>query len=263
MANIVITGSTRGLGFAMAKCFLEKGNKVIVSGKSSQNLELAMTKFHDHLDMVHGQVCNVAKRDDLQNLWSFALERLGTVDIWINNSGINQVNRPLWEMSEADTASVVNTNLYGIIYGSQIAVSGMLEQGSGFVYNMEGFGSNNSFRKGLNLYGMTKRALTHFTQALSKELIDTNVKAGLLSPGMMVTDFVKGTVGEDQETRLDENTKKIFNILGDKPETVAKYLVNKILINDKNGAHIKWLTTSKAMARFTKAIFVKRELFDN
>jgi hypothetical protein len=77
---------------------------------------------------------------------------------------------------------------------------------------------------------------------------------------MMVTEFITGPIGEKSH-KIDENTKRIFNILGDKPETVARYLAAEMLKNKKNGSHIVWLSRSKLLYRFARSRFVKRDLF--
>jgi len=115
-------------------------------------------------------------------------------------------------------------------------------------------------RMGLNMYGTSKRALTHFTKALAHESKGTNIQIGSLSPGMMVTEFITGPKG-DKISQIDENTRRIFNILGDKPETVARFMIDEILKNKKNGSHIVWLSRSKLLYRFARSRFMKRDLF--
>lgn len=104
------------------------------------------------------------------------------------------------------------------------------------------------------LYGTTKHALTYFMKALAKELEGTGVIAGRLSPGMMLTDFItKAPDGEASEVISDEKFRKIFNILADRPETVAEFFIPKMLQNTKNNAQIIWLTNMKAIWRFMTA----------
>jgi short-subunit dehydrogenase len=147
------------------------------------------------------------------------------------------------------------------MYGSKIAVENMLKQGYGQVWNMEGLGSNDMIIEKTILYGTSKRALTYFTKGLAKELKNSPVKAGRLSPGMMLTEFItKSPTGEPSHVIEDNQFKKVFNILADKPETVAKFFIPKILKNTKQNAHIQWLTNAKSAARFMIAPFKKREL---
>ena len=87
----------------------------------------------------------------------------------------------------------------------------------------------------------------------------TPVRFGTLSPGMVVTDFLLDPLRGDA-AQLEE-AKKIFNILADRVDAVAPFLVRGILKAKKNGAHIAWLTPAKAMTRFLFAPFSKRDLF--
>lgn len=126
---------------------------------------------------------------------------------------------------------------------------------------MEGLGSNDMIQVKTILYGTSKRALTYFTRALAKELEGTSVKAGRLSPGMMLTDFLTKTPdGEASPVLNDNKFKFIFNTLGDKPETVAKFFIPKMLSDTKNDSHIERLTTRKSFARFLCVPFKKRKL---
>jgi short-subunit dehydrogenase len=156
---------------------------------------------------------------------------------------------------------VIDTNIKGMIYGSQVAAKNMLSQGSGQIWNMEGLGSNNMIQARTIIYGTTKHALTYFTKGLAKELSGTNILAGRLSPGMMLTDFITKTPdGERSPVMENQGFRKIFNILADRPETVSAFLVRRMLKNTRNNASIAWLTNSKAMMRFAASAFKKRKL---
>jgi hypothetical protein len=94
-----------------------------------------------------------------------------------------------------------------------------------------------------------------------KELEGRPVLVGRLSPGMMLTDFFTGAHGSEGSPAVrEERFRKIFNILGDKPETVAAFFAPRILENSRNNAHIVWLTNAKASLRFATAVFKKRRL---
>ena len=172
--------------------------------------------------------------------------------------------KPIWELSREEIDAILNIDLRGAVLGSRLAVNLMEQQPEGgFLYNLEGYGSNDAMMTGLNMYGTSKRAVTHFTVALAKELEErgSRVKAGRLSPGIMITDFTVKALGGEQSIALPEKTKKVYNILGDYPDVVAEHLVKGMLENTKNNAHIEWLTTGKAAWRFLTAAFNKRDFF--
>ncbi len=262
MRHVVITGSARGIGYEIAREFLRLGLCVTVSSVNADSLANAKERLVEYGDRVQFVRCDVRNRDEVKALWQVAEQHWGGVDVWINNAGISQPRQKLWELSGDTTEAIVCTNILGVIYGSQIAAEGMIRQGHGFIYNMEGLGSDGRIVDKTGLYGMTKWNLVYFTKALARELRGTPVRVGRLLPGMMPTDFItKPTLGE-QSRVVDEQTRKIFNILGDKPDTVARYLAARILSNRSANSHIKWLTAGRVMGRFLLAPFRKRNIFD-
>lgn len=261
MKNIVITGSTRGIGFSMATEFLLAGCNVTLSGRGEALAEAAQRELSPFEGKYIYVSCNVQEKADLQKLWDASLEQWGKIDIWINNAGQNTPHLFSWETDEKDTENVIRTNLIGMIYGSQIAATGMLKQGHGAIYSMEGLGSNNMIQRKTILYGTTKNALTYFMKGLAQELEGTEVIAGRLSPGMLLTDFItKMPDGQQSQVMANEKFRKTFNILADKPGTVANFLIPRILSNTKNDAQIAWLTKRKATWRFMTAGFCKDRL---
>lgn len=261
MKNVVITGSTRGIGLCMAKEFLNVGCNVTISGRTEISFEGTKRELFEFKDQIEYVPCNVRKKEDHENLWNISERRWGQVDIWINNAGQNTPYEYAHDTGEAYVEAVIDTNIKGVIFGSQVAAKNMLSQGCGQIWNMEGLGSNDMIQLKTILYGTSKRALTYFTKALAKELSDTPVLVGRLSPGMMLTDFITKTPdGESSPVIEDPHFKKIFNILADRPETVASFFVPRILENQKNDAHIRWLTGMKSMIRFATAPMNKRKL---
>lgn len=256
---VVITGSSRGLGFALAREFLQLGCRVVISGKDPQNLANAAAMLQNHSQNLLAVKCDVKNGFDLNTLWDEAVAKFGRVDHWINNAGINGPDLPFVDVPQDAMSEVMQTNLFGMMEGTRTAVVGMSAQPSGGqVWNMEGFGSNEMVRRGMTVYGTTKRALTYFTRAMAEETKGSPVKVGALSPGMMITDFLMKPL---QNNPAAERQKRLFNILADKPETVARFLAPRILLNRKNGAHIVWLTNAKAAWRFATAGIFKRDLF--
>lgn len=261
MTNIVITGSTRGIGFCLAVEFLKAGCNVTISGRGKAVPESAsdiLSAFSKHIIFVQ---CNVQSRKDVENLWHQSVAQWGRIDIWINNAGQNAPHQFVCDTRQQDVDRIIDTNVKGLIFGSQAAAKNMLDQGYGQIWNMEGLGSNNMIQKKTILYGTTKHALTYFTRGLAMELSGTDVFAGRLSPGMMLTDFIMKTPeGEASEVLNDPRFRRVFNILADKPETVARFMVPRILKNKKQNAHIVWLTYTKVICRFLLSRFKARRL---
>ena len=258
MKNVVITGSTRGIGYSMAMEFLRAGCNVTLSGRGEALAVAASTALSPFAAKYIYVPCNVQEKESLQNLWDASLAQWGGIDIWINNAGQNTPHMFSWETGATYTENIIKTNIIGMIFGSQVAAAGMIKQGHGAIYSMEGLGSNNMIQLKTILYGTTKHALTYFMKGLAKELAGTGVIAGRLSPGMMLTDFITKTPDGDQsEVISDEKFKKLFNALADRPETVAKFFIPRMLSNTKNDAQIAWLTNQKAVWRFITAEVAK------
>lgn len=261
MKNIVITGSTRGIGLAMAKEFLKAGCNITLSGRGKTLSQSVKEELNPYKDCYIYISCNVQHKSDLQMLWDSSKQKWGKIDVWINNAGQNAPNEFLYETEKSYVENIISTNITGMIYGCQVAAKGMIAQKQGAIYSMEGLGSNNMIQAKTIIYGTTKHALTYFMKGLAKEIEGTGVIAGRLSPGMMLTDFITKTPnGAVAAIETDERFKKLFNILADKPETVAAFFIPKILANTKNNAQIAWLTNAKVAKRFLLSPIVKRKL---
>lgn len=265
MKNIVITGSARGLGLEMAKVFIKSGNNVVISDVNIENLEKSAKSLEGIASdgNVYACTCDVTNYSEIENLISFSLEKMQTIDIWINNAGVNQPDLAIWELSQNDISKLIDIDLKGTVYSSNAIMKYFDTNKKGAIYNVEGYGSNDAKMLGLSIYGTSKRAVTYFTEALAKECETrgNNVIVGKLSPGIMITDFITNSLGNGGTIELSEKTKKVYNILGDYPDVVADFLVKGMLKNTKNNAKIEWLTTSKAMKRFIFAGFNKRDFF--
>jgi short-subunit dehydrogenase len=165
----------------------------------------------------------------------------------------------LWDLPPDSIAPVVDTNMIGLMFGCQVAVRGMIEQGSGQIYNMEGHGSNDMMVPGLSVYGATKRGVSYFTDALEEELKTTPVQVGKIGPGIVITDLVVEDLRR-MSPEYFEQSKMIINMLADTVETVTPFLAEEILKNNKNGASIQWMTEEKANERMNSEEYFSRDL---
>ncbi|MBC8451799.1 MAG: SDR family oxidoreductase [Rhodospirillaceae bacterium] len=259
--NIVITGSTKGIGFGMAREFLKRGHDVMISSRRADAVVRAVadltTEFNGRT--VLGHACDVSDYDAVRSLWESAVDGFGRIDIWINNAGRDGLKTPFFALPKEDYVQTVQTNIVGLLHCNRIVIPGMYKQGGGTIFNMEGFGSNGQTRVGASVYGATKCALRYFTKSVSDELEGTPVKMFYLSPGIVVTDML--VPPPEQRGEGWEQVKKILNILADTVETVTPFLVDGILAADRNGAAVRWLTRPKVMWRFFSSRFRKRDIF--
>lgn len=259
MKTAVITGSSRGIGFGLARELLARGCNVVVTGRSQDSVDKAVAEL-GHVERVLGIAVDVSDPASVQSLWDSTVAQFGRVDVWINNAGTTTNPLPLWETDPAEIRQTVETNLLGTIYGMQVAARGMQTQGGGQIFNVEGMGSKGEVQVGLLPYACTKAAVGYLDKAFLKELKGSSVQIGSIRPGINVTEHLMHGSEHLSPERLAK-TKKIFNILGDKPETTTPWLADQILATTKTGTKIAWLTTPKIAWRFTKAPFAKRDLF--
>jgi len=260
MKTVVITGSTRGIGYGLAAAFLERGHQVVVTGRQQASADAAAAQLAEQYPGAQARVlahaCDVSDYAQVQGLWDATVARFGNIDIWINNAARATAEVDFWQHEPEMIDAILRTNVNGTMYGCHVAAQGMLAQGSGFIYNMEGWGSGGESRQGSTLYGTSKAAMAYFTKTLHKDLADTPVRLASINPGMVPTDML----AESTRPGRESNMRRIVNILGDTVETVSPWLVDQILANEKHGARIKWLNTLQVFWRFLTARFRSRDI---
>jgi NADP-dependent 3-hydroxy acid dehydrogenase YdfG len=237
---------------------------VVISGRTGEAVVQAIDKLTTSFtrDRIFGVPCDIRQPAQAKSLWDLAVTRFGSVDIWINNAGVANPVSEVWQVSYDDIQNIVDTNIKGTYICTQIAIQEMLSQGFGAIYNLEGLGSEKGrIVPGMSLYGMTKAGLRFFDDTLFKELDGKPVIAGALQPGMVVT----GLIGEQNSGNQEqfERVKWITNIIGNRVEDVAPWLVAKMLENTRNGVRFRFMGTMKTTLRFLIAPFRKRDLFSD
>jgi NAD(P)-dependent dehydrogenase (short-subunit alcohol dehydrogenase family) len=260
MKTAVITGGTRGIGAALVRSFLKSGWSVAYSGTSdnSVNNSLASLRALFPSGNYAAFKCNVTVESDLAGLWDSAVKTFGGVDIWVNNAGTANDQAPFHKIDPAVFTTIIDTNVKGLMLATWVAYNRMLQQGYGAIYNMEGLGSDGRTVPGMTPYGTSKRAVRYFTDAFASEVKDGPVIVGTISPGMVLTDLTIGPLKRDPAN--SRQITKIYNILANEPDTVAPFLVSRMIDNRKNGAKISWLTTFRVMSRFLLAPFSRRDI---
>jgi len=262
--HVMVTGGSRGIGLGLVNNFLKQNCNVSFSGlnerRLKETLNILKKEYPDR--KISGFISDITKRKDVEQLYSDAVNANGNIDIWVNNAGRGQEMEYAWDLDPEKYSNIISTNITGMIHRALTAITNMIKQGYGKIYSMEGFGSNGMIQPKISIYGTTKRAVRYFMRSLAREAKETNIIVGTISPGMVITDFITGPL-EKQSKEEQEKTKKIFNILADRVETVTPFLVDRMLKNNKNSACIEWLTKPKIMWRFLTAAFNKKDLFSS
>jgi NAD(P)-dependent dehydrogenase (short-subunit alcohol dehydrogenase family) len=252
MKIVVITGSTRGIGFGLAKEFLRRGCRVVITSRNAENVGMAAAGLAAEFgsERVFSQVCDVTDCSSVQSLWDASVKHFGAVDIWINNAGISHRQADLSIIPPEELREVVETNLLGTLHGYRAAMRGMRARGSGAIYNLEGLGSDGGRRQGLHLYGATKYAIAYLTNAQADEAKGSGVIVGAIRPGMVLTDMITSQyTGREAEWRKLE---RIFRIIASEVDDVAPWVAEKVLANRRNGARIQYGSLGRMILRMIR-----------
>ena len=253
---IVITGSTRGIGHGLALEFLKKGHQVIINGRNKKTVDRCVEELLNQGYSVLGIPGNVSKDSTFQSIVDEAKARFGRIDIWINNAGIPQAHKLFYELESKEIEQLISVNVTSLMVGTQVASRFFKEQGHGLVLNMEGFGSDGRIMKKLSLYGTSKRAVQYFSKSVSRELKTENVRVGILSPGMVKTDFLKESMSEG-DTAEQKRTRKVLDILAEDLDVVTGFLAKRILRSTKQYDRIEYLTFRRLFPKLLRLMFVR------
>ncbi len=259
MKRVVITGSTRGLGFGLARRFLAKGCRVVINGTTASGVQRALAALHEFSGSVHGVVADVATEPGVERLFGEAEAQLGPVDIWVNNAGLGQPVCPAWEVGAELAERITAVNILGVVHGTVVPFRAMRQRGGGMIFTMEGHGSDGRLVDGMALYGMSKSAATYFTRAIAREAAGSGVAIGRLLPGIVVTDLLLETLAGDDPQNASR--RKFYNLLADDVATVSAFLVDGMLSARGPSPSIRWLTPRKVMFRMLFGRFLHRQPF--
>jgi NAD(P)-dependent dehydrogenase (short-subunit alcohol dehydrogenase family) len=190
----IVTGSTRGIGYAIARALAGAGAHVVVSSRHADNVEEATRSLHraGHAE-VQGVPCDVRDPDACARLVASAVERFGRLDVLINNAGLG-IFQSILEMSIEDFRLQLDTNLGGVFYCSKAAAPHLIESGDGWIVNIGSLAGRNAFAGGL-AYNASKFGLIGMTEATMLDLREQGVRVSLVMPGSVDTGFRDATEG--------------------------------------------------------------------
>jgi 3-oxoacyl-[acyl-carrier protein] reductase len=195
----LVTGSTRGIGLAIAQTLYAAGAKVAVVGRDAARASEVASALGSR---AAGVACDVAQEDQVVAAVSAAEAALGGVDILVNNAGLTRDNI-LLRLTDQDWDAVLDANLKGAFHTTRAIIKGMMKRRAGRVINMSsivGLTGN----KGQANYAASKAGLIGFTKSVAKEYASRNILVNCIAPGFIETDMTASLPDAARATLLEQ-----------------------------------------------------------
>lgn len=225
----IVTGSSRGIGKAIAEDFLRNGAGVVLNGKTKENLDKASQELNaaGFSETMISVQADVSKPDEAKRLFDAALEKFGRLDILVNNAGVFK-NSLLARMDENEWDWVIENNLKSAYHCTRLAAKIMMKQRSGRIINMSSVVAlgGNPFQAN---YVASKSGMDGLMMATAKELAPFGITVNSIAPGYIKTDMTK----DFSEQTVQDILKFIPLNRAGTPEEVAH--VAKFLASDESG----------------------------
>lgn len=198
--TVLITGATSGIGEACAYAFASMGTDLIITGRREDKLEELAQNIKEQcpVEVISGNF-DVRDRDACIRFMDFLGNR--PVDILINNAGLSRGLDPADRADFNDWDEMIDTNIKGLLNMTRLVVPGMRSRNKGFILNTGSIAGHDSYPGG-SVYCATKHAVAAFTRSLKMDLSGTRVRVGMISPGLVETEFSKVRFhGDDDRAR--------------------------------------------------------------
>ena len=216
----VVTGSTKGIGKAIATALVRGDVNVIVSSRESPEIELTIAELNKiGRGRVVGSVCDVRDYTQVEKLFETAVKGFGGVDILVNNAGIG-IFASVEEMPPEDFRAILETNVLGVYYCCHCAIPLMKQRGGGYIINISSLAGVNAHPR-MAAYNASKFGLNGFSEALMQEVRHDGIKVSYVMPGSVNTHFGGDEASEEQSWQLQ-------------PEDVARVVLDLLNHPDRS-----------------------------
>jgi NAD(P)-dependent dehydrogenase (short-subunit alcohol dehydrogenase family) len=186
--SAIVTGSTKGIGRAIAESLAREGLNVCVSARSEDEVLRTVDELGDAGEgRVMGAVCDVRDMQEVRALFEHTVAEFGGVDVLVNNAGIG-LFQTVEEMSPEDFRAVLETNLNSVFYCCHEAIPLMRARGGGYIINISSLAGANAHPR-MAAYNASKFALNGFSEALMQEVRHERIKVSYIMPGSVNTYF--------------------------------------------------------------------------
>ncbi|MGT2951278.1 3-oxoacyl-[acyl-carrier-protein] reductase [Streptococcus cuniculi] len=232
--NVLITGSSRGIGLAIAQEFAKQGANVILNGRSSISEEI-LESFSSYGVKVHVVLGDVGEQADAKRMVAEAIDLAGSVDILVNNAGITKDGLAL-KMSEDDFEAVLKVNLTGTFHMTQAVLKPMTKAKSGAIINVSsvvGLIGN----AGQANYAASKAGVIGLTKSIAREVAGRNVRVNAIAPGFIESDMTAVLSDKITEAMLGQIPMKRFGLAQEVAEVAVflarqEYLTGQVIAID-------------------------------
>ncbi|MEZ5291447.1 MAG: SDR family oxidoreductase [Vicinamibacterales bacterium] len=190
MAVAFVTGGTRGIGLAVVKALVARGDSVALTGtsiESAQRAETAVALAAGDATRVMGLECDVRDAGAVRRAIDAATQRFGGLDLLVNNAGVG-VGAPIADLDEAEWHRLIDTNLTGVFHCCRTALPHLKARGGGWIVNVSSLAGKNPFVGGA-AYCATKAGLDAFSEALMQEVRHDGIRVAQICPGSVATGF--------------------------------------------------------------------------
>lgn len=184
----VVTGGSRGIGFAIAKKYLENGANVAIAGSRRESVEKALEKLPEYAGRVMGIWPNICDPEEVSSAFLSVKEKFGSLDILANNAGISS-RTSLYDYTLEEFSKIIDINLKAVFVCSQAAARIMKEQGGGVIVNTSSMVGEYGQPSGCG-YPATKFAVNGLTKSLARELAKDQIRVNAVAPGVTRTDML-------------------------------------------------------------------------
>ncbi len=199
---IVITGATRGIGYAIARLLAEHGANLILNGTNSEKINENCQQLHEQYNIdCYPVVGDISREETSARLVTTAMENFGRIDCLVNNSGI--INRRKFaDFNEEEWRRTLAINLDGLMFACKNVLPVMTEQGRGKIVNILSSSSKKPHPNASIEYGVSKAGGLYITRHLALEYAPKNIHVNAVCPGPIATDLVKTWTDEYREKVL-------------------------------------------------------------